>query len=232
MILNVFTHFIQSKYAAYAVFERLSLQCLAVFRFIRVLPCKETSHMNAPKIFKAQLLHTSPPFCLSNPMSPLEMSNAWHRVALEFAKRKHLNWSWYKQLLLSPLSSTPESTPYSRSSRNPTALLNHFTTSFWKVAVIGSSRWQVSSMSDHSTSTRFDRQLQRPLAASPNLGRKAERSQGMPCRALDSDSLDLQNSWVRRVHRVSPKNSCLFCLLCLLHTLSLSISFNLFQSLP
>ena len=103
-----------SNYAAYAVFERLSLQCLAVFRFIRVLPCKETFHMNAPKIFKAQLLHTSPPFCLSNPMSPLEMSNAWHRVALEFAKRKHLNWSWYEQLLLSPLSSTPESTPYSR----------------------------------------------------------------------------------------------------------------------
>lgn len=89
----------------YAVFERLSLQCLAVFRFMRVLPCKHYTwtHQRYSKRNFSTLLHQNG---LSNPMSPLEMSNAWHRVAVEFVKRKHLNWSWYKQLLLSPLSST------------------------------------------------------------------------------------------------------------------------------
>ena len=105
------------------------------------------THQRCSKCHFSTLLHTSPHFSTRLPLkSNVSLGNVkrlaqscfgiCNKIIAKKNKKKHLNWSWYKQLLLSYLSSTP----YSRSSRiqlYPAAVLNHFTTSFWKAANTG-----------------------------------------------------------------------------------------------
>ena len=117
---------VQSPNMLTTLFE-LWLQCLAVFRFIRVLPCT-TSHgwtkdiPSAKRNFSTLLPSASQIQCLP-----------W-KCQTPGTKRVALELCIYQLILVRLLLCYVSSTASSRSSRNPTALLNHFTTSFWKVA--------------------------------------------------------------------------------------------------